>query len=141
MRCTAILMALVLMASPIETTTAAQRKDSIKKTQENAEETEPKKPEPKRTSLRIEVLVVDEKVESPRRVENATVKVQGEEESYETGRDGKTQNFTVSPGAKTVIIHVSGAKPCSVNLSVKEGHQDVTVLVEMLPKLKCTLQP
>ena len=137
MRCTATLMALVLMASPIETATAAQRKDSSKETQDNTEKTEQKK-----TSLRIAVLVVDpEKIQSPQRVKNATVKIQGEEESYAIGKDGKTQSFAVLPGAKTLVIHVSGVKPCSVDLVVKEGHQDVTVLVEMSPKVKCTLQP
>ncbi len=136
MRCAATLMVLLLMASPIETATGAQRKDSSKETQENTQETEPKK-----ASLRIEVLVVDPEKKSSQRVEDATVKIQGEEESYATGKDGKTRSFTVLPGARTVVIHVSSVKPCSVDLLVKEGHQDVTVLVEMLPKVKCTLQP
>ena len=120
MRCTAALMALALMAPSIETAIAA---------------------EPKKASLRIEVLVVDpEKKSSPQDVENATVKIQGEEESYATGKDGKTQSFTVLPGAKTVVIHVSSVT-CNVDVPVKEGHQDVKVLVEKLPQVKCTLQP
>lgn len=136
MRCTAALVALVLMAAPVETATAAQRKDSNKETQDDTEKTVPK-----RVSLRIEVLVVDpEKKESPQRVENATVKIQGEEESYTTGKDGKTQSFTVLPGTKTAVIHVSGAT-CSVDIPVKEGRQDVKVLIEKLPEVKCTLQP
>jgi len=130
-------MSLVLIAPPIETATAAQQKNPSKETQDNTEKAEPKK-----TSLRITVFMADPKEkQAPQRVENAMVKMQGEEESYLTGKDGKTQSFGVFPGAKTVVIQVSSVKPCSVSFPVKEGHQDVTVLVEVLPKLKCTLQP
>jgi hypothetical protein len=135
-RCAAALAALVMVAPLTATATAAQRKDSSKEPQDETEKTEPKK-----ASLRIEVLVVDpEKKELPQRVENATVKIQGEEESYTTGKDGRTQSFTVLPGTKTAVIHASSAT-CSVEIPVKEGRQDVKVLVEKLPEVKCTLQP
>ena len=132
----AALMALVLIAAPMEAAIAAQGKDASKENQ-----TDTGKSESKKASLRIEVLVADpEKKESPQRVENATVKLQGEEEPHTTGRDGKTESFTVLPGKRTVVIHASSVT-CSVDISVKEGRQDVKVLVEKQPQLKCTVQP
>jgi len=136
MRCTAALMALALMAPSIETAIAAQQKNSSKETEDKTEKTEPKK-----ATLRIQVLVVDpEKKQSP--VENATVKIQGEDPFYVTDNDGKTETITVLPGAKTVIIQVSSVS-CSVDVPVKGGNQDVKVLVEKLPEVTkpCRLQP
>jgi hypothetical protein len=136
MRCAATLMVLVLMAPLVEVANAAQQNNSSKETQDKTEKTEPKK-----ATLRIEVLVMDpESKQSPQHVEDATVKIAGEEESYATGQDGKTQSFTVLPGVKTAVIHASGAT-CSVDITVKEGRQDMKVLVEKLPQAKCTLQP
>jgi hypothetical protein len=135
-RCMAALMALVLIAPPMEAAIAAQDKDASKETQKSTGKSESPK-----ASLRIEVLVADpDKKDSPQRVENATVKIHGEEESHTTGRDGRTESFTVPPGTKTVVIHASSVT-CSVDISVKEGRHDVKVLVEKQPQLKCTLQP
>ena len=139
-RCTAALIALVLIALPMEAAIVAQGKDASKETQKDTQK-DTGKSGSKKASLRIEVLVADPaKKDAPQGVENATVKIQGEEEPHTTGKDGKTESFTVPPGTKTVVIHASSVT-CSVDISVKEGRQDVKVLVEKQPQLKCTLQP
>ena len=87
------------------------------------------------------MLVDAKKKQSPQPVENATVKIKGDEDSYETGKDGKTRTLIILPGKKTIVIRPSGADPCNdVEVSIKEGNQVVTVLAEM-PTVKCSLQP
>jgi hypothetical protein len=136
--CTVILIVLVSMASLTESATVvAQGEESTKETQKQRENTEPQK-----AGLRIRVLLVDPtKKQSPQPLANAMVKIKGEEDSYETGEDGKTPTLIILPGEIPVVIKPIGADPCIVNISVKEGTRIVTVLVEILPKVKCTLQP
>ena len=134
---TATVMALFSMVSLTAPATAAQQEKSREEAQKKTESTESKK-----ASVSITVLLVDlKKKQSPQPLANATVKIKGEEHSYETDKDGKTPTFVILPGAKTIVIRPSGADPCNdVDVSVKEGNQVITVLVEM-PSVKCSLQP
>jgi len=139
--CAATLMALVSMASLAELAAAAQPEDARKEAQGKTKNTEPKKET--YATVTIHVRLVDPETRQLREgAQNATVKIQGEEDSYPTDKDGKTSRLVVLPGAKVIVIQLSGgAKPCSVNVPVKEGNAIVTVLVEKLPSVKCSLQP
>jgi len=98
--------------------------------------------EPQKASVRVSVVGVDPSRQPPTYpVESATVKIKGEEDSYETDMDGRTRTVVILPGQKAIIVRPSGADPCNVDVVSKEGSQTVTVLVEMSPKIKCTLQP
>lgn len=138
--CAGTMMLIVPMVSLTELAAAAQREDSRKEAPENIKNSELKKP--MSTTLTIEVLLVDpEKKQLRHPAQAATVKIQGDEESYPTDEDGKTRRLSISTGAKAIIIQPTGAKPCSVDVSVKEGNHTVTVLVENLTSVKCSLQP
>ena len=133
-------MALVAMASHATATAAAGQQGSPEAAEQKAKKTEGKGGS--QATLKVRVLLVDaERKHAPQSVENATVKIKGGEDSYKTAKDGTTHAVPVEPGVKTLIVRVSGANPCNdVTVSVKEGEQVVTVLVEQVPEVKCSLQ-
>jgi hypothetical protein len=140
LRCVAAVMALVAMAShAVAGATAQQGPPSA------AEDKKKKSEEEKgsRATLKVRVVLVDsERKQAPQNAENATVKIKGEDEVYKTAKDGTTRSVAIAPGVKTLIVRVSGANPCNdVTVSVKEGAQLVTVLVQQVPEVKCILQP
>lgn len=139
--CAATLLALGPMASLAEPAAAARPEDSKGEAQGKTKTPETKKE--KYATLTVHVRLVDPETKQLREgAQSATVKVQGEEESYPTDKDGKTGSIVVLPGAKVIVIQLSGgAKPCSITVPVKGGSEVVTVLVEKVPSVKCSLQP
>jgi len=147
LRCAAAVMALVAMASHATAGAAtAQRGSPIAAEDKARKDDKAKKTEGEkgsRATLTVRVLLVDsERKQAPQNAENATVKIKGEEEPLKTAKDGATRAMPIAPGMKTLIVRVSGANTCDdLTLSVKEGVNRVTVLVQQAPELKCVLQP
>jgi hypothetical protein len=135
--CTATIIALLSMASLAAPATAAQEEPK-KDNQKNKETGESKK-----TTVRIIVLTSDPSSGQPDRpLANATVKIQGEEDSYETDENGKTRTLIISFGTIAVVIKPTGSAPCRVDASITESSQLITVIVDRLgEKAACSIAP
>jgi hypothetical protein len=127
MWCTATIIALLSMGSLTARATTAQEEPK----KDNQGNKEPR--ESKKTTVRIIVLLSDPNGErSGRPLANATVKIQGEEDSYETDENGKTRTVIISLGTIVVVIKPTGSAPCRVDASITESSQLITVIVDKL---------
>lgn len=101
-----------------------------------------KKTEDGAASVRIELVATTAGEEQPAGpVKNAMVKIAGDDVWYRTDGSGKTQRFTGGIGARELLVRPPGSNPCSVAISLKKGDQDLTILVQTAPELRCILKP
>jgi hypothetical protein len=132
-----LLVALLSTAPCSAPATAAQAETSAEEIQKQTGQKEPRK-----ARVRVRVLLLDPKSKQPPRpLPKAMVKIVGEEGAPpDTDEEGMTPSLIISPRTITLVVQPSGAEPCPLELTVKQGPQTVTVLVELSPDLKCTLR-
>ena len=136
MCCAAIIVPVVPLTTSITGAMAAQGEKSNRESKVKSDSGKSKK-----ASLQIEVRAADSgSKQPPQPSKEAMVKIIGEEDSYTTDEKGKTQRFATMAGAKKLIVQPFGAKPCTLDVLINEGRQDLTVLVETSPKVTCTLE-